>query len=207
MSKDSASAKERGAVRGPIALKGPIVIIGGGPAGLGAAYMLHGAGFEDWVLFERSDTVGGLARSFLDDRGFTWDIGGHVSFSHYELFTKVLDQALGPSGWFEHERESWIRVLNTWVPYPFQNNIHRLPPNERADCVAGLIQAALDRRDDEFESFDDFIIRTFGQGVADLFMRPYNYKVWAYSPSKLDAGWIADRVSAPDPIRASDTFL
>jgi len=190
-------------MRRSMSIDGPVIIIGGGPAGLGAAYMLNGSGFSDWVLYERSDDVGGLARSYRDDKGFTWDTGGHVAFSHYDLFTKVLDEALGPSGWFEHERESWVRLLNTWVPYPFQNNIHRLPPEERADCIAGLIEAALDRRDDEFAHFDDFIMRTFGRGVADLFMRPYNYKVWGYHPSKLDAGWIADRVSAPDPVRVA----
>jgi protoporphyrinogen oxidase len=190
-------------VKDPTHVEGPIVIIGGGPAGLGAAYMLHRSGFDEWVLYERDEVVGGLARSFLDKKGFTWDVGGHVAFSHYDLFTRVLDEALGPTGWLEHERESWIRLLDTWVPYPFQNNIHRLPPKERAECIAGLIQSALERRDDDFSDFDDFIVRTFGRGVADLFMRPYNHKVWAYHPSKLDAGWIEDRVSAPDPVRVA----
>jgi protoporphyrinogen oxidase len=52
-----------------------------------------------------------------------------------------------------------------------------------------------------FENFDDFIVQTFGKPIADLFMRPYNSKVWAYQPAKLDAGWIAERVSVPDPVR------
>ncbi len=183
--------------------EGPIVILGGGPAGLGAAFMLDRSGHDDWVLFERDDGVGGLAKSIRDEKGYTWDLGGHVAFSHYGLFTRLQDELLGEAGWIEHERESWIRLLDTWVPYPFQNNIHRLPPEERATCIAGLIHAALHRSPAPFTDFDDFIIRTFGQGVADLFMRPYNSKVWAYHPRKLDAGWIADRVSVPDPVRVA----
>jgi protoporphyrinogen oxidase len=87
------------------------------------------------------------------------------------------------------------------VPYPFQNNIHRLPPEARAECAAGLVQAALGRRDEPFRDFDDFIGRTFGPGIARHFMRPYNTKVWGFDPRKLSAGWIAERVAVPDVAR------
>lgn len=181
--------------------QGPIVIIGGGPAGLGAAWMLERSGFHDWILYEREETVGGLSRSFRDDQGYTWDIGGHVTFSHYGVYSDLLDEILGEDGWIEHERESWVRLLGLWVPYPFQNNIHRLPPKERAACAEGLIRAALDPPTGRFADFDEFIQRTFGAGVAEIFMRPYNYKVWAYHPTKMAADWIAERVSVPDPVR------
>ena len=186
---------------GPQVQKGPIVIIGAGPAGLGAAYMLDRAGYPDWVLFEREAHVGGLATSFTDEKGYTWDLGGHVAFSHYDLVSRLYDDLLGETGWIEHERESWIRVLERWVPYPFQNNIHRLPPEEAARCAEGLIRAKLADPKPPFEHFGDFIEQVFGEGIADLFMRPYNYKVWAYPPPMMDAGWIADRVSVPDPVR------
>ncbi len=180
---------------------GRIVIIGGGPAGLGAAHRLDEARYPDWLLLEREPEVGGLSSSFVDGHGFTWDLGGHVVFSHYDLFSRLLDELLGNSGWIEHERESWIRILGTWVPYPFQNNLHRLPIKERAACAAGLVQAALNRTNEPSPDFDEFIVRTFGAGVADLFMRPYNFKVWAYRPEHLASGWIAERVSVPDPVR------
>lgn len=182
--------------------RGPIVIIGGGPTGLGAAYMLDRLGFDNWILYEREDVFGGLSRSFLDQKRFTWDVGGHVTFSHYGLYTELLDELLGPSGWVEHERQSWIRLLGRWIPYPFQNNIHRLPPAERAECIEGLVRAALNGSDHDFGNFDEFLLGNFGEGICDLFMRPYNQKVWAYAPSRLNAGWIAERVSVPDPVRA-----
>jgi protoporphyrinogen oxidase len=181
---------------------GHIAIIGAGPAGLGAAYMLDRSGFNDWTLYEQDAFVGGLSRSVIDDAGFTWDIGGHVVFSHYGVYSRLLEQLLESSGWIAHERESWIKAVDTWVPYPFQNNVHRLPPPQQAACLEGLIRAALSRSDHPFTHFEDYILRTFGQGIADLFMLPYNKKVWAYPPCELGVGWMGERVAVPDSVRA-----
>lgn len=183
--------------------RGPVIIIGAGPTGLGAAYMLHRSGYDDWLLYEREDTVGGLSRSYRDERGFTWDIGGHVVFSHYGLFTRLLDTLLGPSDWLHHDRESWIRLLDRWVPYPFQNNIHRLPPEICAQCLEGLITAAMNGAHGPHANFDEFLVRTFGKGIVEVFMRPYNFKVWAYALEKLDCCWTGERVSVPDPVRVA----
>ena len=69
-----------------------VVIVGAGPTGLGAANRLHELGHSSWDLFEAIDRPGGLARSFVDDAGFTWDIGGHVQFSHYPYFDRMMDR-------------------------------------------------------------------------------------------------------------------
>ena len=74
------------------------VIVGAGPAGLGAAYRLRELGVDDFVLLEAADHVGGLATSYRDEHDFTWDIGGHVQFSHYPYFDAVMDRALGVDG-------------------------------------------------------------------------------------------------------------
>jgi protoporphyrinogen oxidase len=182
---------------------GRVVIVGAGPAGLGAAYMLHRAGVDNWVVYERENDVGGLATSVVDEKGYTWDIGGHVVFSHYGLYSRLLDDLLGPAGWIEHQRESWIRVLRTWVPYPFQNNIHRLPADARVKCLEGLLRATMSRRDKPFANFKELIIDTFGDGIAELFMLPYNYKVWAHEPEGLGVNWIGERVAVPDPVRVA----
>src|SRR5690606_11960998 len=72
-----------------------ILIIGAGPTGLGAGYRLKELGHPDFKLFERHPYIGGLAHSFTDDHGFTWDIGGHVMFSHYEYYDRVFDRLMG----------------------------------------------------------------------------------------------------------------
>ena len=188
--------------RKPLAA-GPIVILGAGPTGLGAAHLLARAGYEDWVLFEKEPFVGGLARSVRDSKGFTWDIGGHVVFSHYALYSELLESLFGADGWLEHQRESWVRLLGTWVPYPFQNNLQRLPAAQRAACLEGLIRAALDPSPRKFANFEQFIRRTFGEGIAELFLIPYNFKVWAHPPALLNASWIGERVAVPDAARVA----
>ena len=77
---------------------GRLLIVGVGPTGLGAAYRLQELGFEDYWILEAGNEPGGLASSHVDSKGFTWDIGGHVQFSHYAYYDNVLDRALPGEG-------------------------------------------------------------------------------------------------------------
>ncbi len=74
-----------------------------------------------------------------------------------------------------------MRYKGLWVPYPFQNNISMLPKEDQVTAVEGLIDSALECRvaNTKPKNFDEWILRMTGKGVADMFMRPYNYKVWA----------------------------
>lgn len=175
------------------------LVIGGGPCGIGAALRLEEKGL-DWHLLEAEEHFGGLASSFRDEAGFTWDLGGHVQFSHYETFDRYMDLALGKDGWLYHERESWVWVRGRFVPYPFQHNIHRLDPPDREACLQGLLGAAQARAPNvaPVQNFRDWILATFGTGIAELFLLPYNRKVWAYPPETLDYHWIGERVAVPD---------
>lgn len=177
------------------------LIVGGGPTGLGSASCLQQHGIKDFLLIEEKDHFGGLSASFQDSQGFTWDLGGHVLFSHYPTFDHYMDLALGKEGWLEHERESWIWIKNRFVPYPFQLNLHRLDPADRDRCLAGLEQASTLQFSgfrSQISSFRDWILSTFGQGIAELFMLPYNFKVWAYPAEQMGHQWIAERVAVPD---------
>ena len=179
--------------------KTDILIIGGGPTGLGAATRLHEKG-ADWHLIEADREFGGLACSFVDDKGFTWDLGGHVQFSHYDTFDRYMKLALGEDGWLTHQRESWVWIRNRWVPYPFQNNLHRLDPVDRWAALEGLLQAgeaAAKPGAPRPANFLEWMVATFGQGITDLFMRPYNFKVWAWPVETMDFGWIGERVAVP----------
>jgi protoporphyrinogen oxidase len=117
-----------------------ILIIGGGPAGLGAAWRLHESGHTNWQLLEKQDHVGGLAASYVDEKGFTWDLGGHVVFSHYGYFDDLLDRLLSDQ-WVRHEREAWVWMRDRFIPYPLQNNIRHLPTPELLECLEGLLDA------------------------------------------------------------------
>ncbi|MCY7297595.1 MAG: NAD(P)-binding protein, partial [Ilumatobacteraceae bacterium] len=99
---------------------GRIVIVGSGPCGLGCARELTALGYDDFEVLEATGAVGGLASSVVDPQGFTWDLGGHVVFSHYGEFDRLLAEVMGDD-LLHHERSSFIRVGDRWVPYPFQN--------------------------------------------------------------------------------------
>lgn len=174
-----------------------VVVIGGGPTGLGAAHRLDELGHDDWTLLEASSHYGGLASSVVDDAGFTWDLGGHVLFSHYAYFDALTDDLLGDA-WLEHEREAWVRMRDRWVPYPFQNNIGRLPEDDLVACLRGLVEVWGRAGTEPPATFDEWILQSFGEGIADVFMRPYNTKVWAYPPQELNTAWMGDRVATVD---------
>lgn len=175
------------------------VIIGGGPTGLGAALALQQSQ-ADWCLLEQRMRFGGLADSFVDPRGFTWDYGGHVLFSHYDCFDHFMDLALGSEGWNHHHRESWIWMRQEFIPYPFQSNLHCLSPSERWECVMGLLDAQDKIRVNLSppRHFGEWSERIFGPGISRMFMLPYNQKVWAVPASEMGYQWIAERVAMPD---------
>jgi protoporphyrinogen oxidase len=169
-----------------------IIIIGAGPTGLGAAYRLNKLGYKNWAIYEKEDRIGGLSSSFIDEKGFTWDIGGHVMFSNISDFNDLVETLMG-NNYLSHDRESWIRMMDRWIPYPFQNNLHHLSRESVLQCLLGLIQAQMHPK--KIANFEDWILQIFGKGIAQHFMLPYNLKVWAFPPSTMAFKWIAERIS------------
>ncbi len=173
-----------------------ILILGAGPTGLGAAYRLHELGYRNWLIYEKNDYIGGLSASFKDSEGFIWDVGGHVMFSHYKYFDEVIQKLLGDD-YLEHQRESWIRLTNGWVPYPFQNNIRYLPKEALLECLIGFYKASKNHSKNS-HNFKEWILATFGEGIAKYFMLPYNTKLWRVPLELMSKEWIAERVSVVD---------
>lgn len=193
-----------------------VLVIGAGPCGLGCLRELARHGQRDVAVLEAADRPGGLATSYVDPQGFTWDRGGHVVFSHYGEFDRLLGDVLGDDV-LHHDRSSWVLAAGAWVPYPFQNNLHRLPVEAAHECLVGLVSAqatpngtngpggpATNGRAGDFATW---IRATFGPGIERHFMAPYNEKVWATALDRLSASWIAERVSVIDWRDALATVL
>ena len=178
-----------------------IVIIGAGPTGLGAAHRLKELGHKNFQVYDRNPYIGGLSASFTDPAGFTWDIGGHVMFSHYKYYDKCFEDLMG-SDYQENMRECWLRMFDAWVPYPFQNNIRYLPKQATYECLAGLVEAQTKRDHKATKNFKEFIDAVFGEGIAKHFMIPYNFKVWAHPAEMMNKEWIGERVAVLDYKRA-----
>ena len=185
--------------------KDKIVILGTGPCGLGAAWRLQELKHQNFKIFEKLSYPGGLASAFIDEKGFTWDIGGHIQFSHYKYFDELMDYLL-KGEWITHERESWVWIKGRFVPYPLQNNIRHLPKEDMWECLSGIIDLYKNSHKIS-ENFKEWILTTFGSGISKIFLLPYNYKVWAYQPEKLSYNWIGERVSVPDLKRITKNIL
>ena len=175
-----------------------IVIIGAGPTGLAAGYRLRELGHTNFVMLEARDKVGGLASSETSPNGFTYDIGGHVLFSHYKYFDDLFDKLMGDE-YQELLRESWVWMEDRFLPYPFQNNIKYLSRETVLECLLGIIEAQKQPLDlSRFSNFEELIYGVFGAGIAKHFMMPYNFKVWAHPPRMMNKEWIGERVSVVD---------
>jgi protoporphyrinogen oxidase len=177
------------------------LVLGAGPTGLGAATRLHQQlGPEgSWLLIDQEPQAGGLACTDITKEGFLFDMGGHVIFSHFGYFDDLLDQAVGKGEehWAVHERVSYVWIKGRWVPYPFQNNLYCLPLEDKISCINGVIEATQEAASGAPppKTFDQWILRVMGKGIADLFMRPYNFKVWAYPTTEMQCDWLGERVA------------
>ena len=174
-----------------------IIIIGAGPAGLGAAYELsQQSHFPDWHVYEKETYAGGLCASFSDTHGFTWDIGGHVFAETHDAFD-ILFKNLMHNEYLTHKRRSWIHINNYHtIPYPFQTHIHLLPEPLRQQCITSLIKK---KNATEPASFLDWLYSSMGDGISELFMIPYNQKLWCYPLHLLSTGWAHTMIPPLDP--------
>lgn len=173
-----------------------ILIIGAGPTGLGAAWRLKELGHSDFLVVERNDYVGGLAASFYDSKGFTWDFAVHVAHSHYHYVDRLFSQLM-PDGFLTHERRSWVYTQETFVPFPFQYNFRHLSASVQNECLEGLRNRPIPSQNPP-SSFEEWILSSVGRGIADHFMIPYNTKLWTVPPSAMSCQWLGDRIPEID---------
>ncbi len=186
------------AARGPDARN---LIIGGGPAGLSAALHLDD---PDFILAEKQARTGGLCRSIIQD-GFTFDYAGHIFFTNDKYVDGLFRDVL-KDNFHEQLRESWVYLYGDYQRYPFQANLYGLPPAVVKECLLGVIEAAraqgAPRHDGDGAArspanFLEWSYRTFGAGITEHFMKPYNRKVWGIDPQRMSSDWIEGRVLTP----------
>lgn len=130
-------------------------------------------------------------------------MGGHVIFSHWLFFDELLNAACGTDTWNEHQRVSYVWMKNRWVPYPFQNNLYKLDVDDQINCINGVLDASKITKPPT--NFDEWILKVMGPGIADIFMRPYNFKVWAYPTPEMSHTWLGERVATVDAKKVGRT--
>ena len=120
-------------------------------------------------------------------------------FSHYAYFDDLVEKMLR-GDYDQHMREAWVWMQGRFVPYPFQNNIHRLP--RTSSSTASWASSRPSGRTIPHGTFADVDHRGVREGIARHFMRPYNFKVWAHPLELMASAGTATgyrRRRPPDP--------
>lgn len=173
-------------------------ILGGGLTGVTLARLLHEAG-EDPVVFEKEDRIGGLCRSMYKD-GFTFDQGGsHIIFSRDTDVLSFMHTVLDTNK-AERKRNTKIFYKDLLVTYPFENGLYELPKEDLFFCINEYIRTLIAAEKGEIpapKNFRDWIYCTFGRGIAECYLVPYNEKIWNYPTERMSAHWMEGRVPRP----------
>ncbi len=175
-----------------------IVVLGAGLTGLSAAYHLQD--HESVTVLEREERPGGLCRSVVKD-GFTFDLTGHLLHLRRPEIRALVSELI-PTGRFAAiDRKAWIHSHGVFTPYPFQVNTHGLPPAVVAECLVGFVEAMRGGEVTPEEagrlSFRDWVLRTFGDGIARHFMFPYNEKLWLTDLDEVTCDWVSWSIPRP----------
>jgi len=170
----------------------PVVVLGGGPAGLTAGYLFAKEG-KPVIVLEASDQVGGLARTEVRD-GYRFDLGGH------RFFTKVaeVDQLwheIMKEEFLRRPRQSRIYWNKKFLEYPLQGMdvIRKLGPVELTRVGLSYLWAAVKPKGRE-DTVEQWISNRFGKRLYQLFFKTYTEKVWGVPCSELRAEWAAQRI-------------
>jgi protoporphyrinogen oxidase/predicted dehydrogenase len=167
-------------------------ILGGGPAGLTAAYILGRRG-RPGALFEADGTVGGIAKT-IEFNGFRFDLGGHRFFTKLQPVERLWEEMLGEE-FLTRPRLSRIYYNGKYFDYPItaKDVVARLGLWESTRCALSYLWSARHRNDDA-NTFEEWVTTRFGRRLYDAFFRSYTEKVWGIPGSQIRSLWAAQRI-------------
>jgi protoporphyrinogen oxidase len=174
------------------------VILGGGPAGLAAAYKLCQQRWTNVTVLERGSRVGGNAGSFVLD-GIPVDYGSHRLHPVTPPAVMADIRALLGEDLLDRPRHGRIRLRGRWVHFPLKplDLVTRLPPAFMAGVMADAVRKRF-VKDGADPTFASILERGLGRTICRDFYFPYAQKIWACRrqssiPSRRSAGWAAVR--------------
>lgn len=172
-------------------------ILGGGLAGLSvAAHLDHG-----YEVLERDRECGGHCLTIEED-GFTWDGGGpHIIFSRNQRMVDYIVSLLAGNV-LRRRRNNKIFFKGRYVKYPFENGLDDLEPQDRFECLYHYLYNDHPKP----TNFKEWLYHTFGTGLTEKYLLPYNEKIWNCRAEELGLDWVEGRVPKPpveDVIKAA----
>ncbi|KAK0357022.1 hypothetical protein LTR94_002242 [Friedmanniomyces endolithicus] len=165
-----------------------VAIIGAGPAGLTAAYLLTKQGLSVTVIEKDPVYVGGISRTVELD-GFRFDIGGHRFFSKSQQVVDLWNEIL-PDDFIQRPRMSRIYYEGKFYSYPLRafEALWNLGVWRSTLCMASFAKARL------FPNRNDWTVNAFGHKLFSIFFKTYTEKVWGMPCDEMSADWAAQRI-------------
>ena len=195
----SAPAKS-GALSNPFERKGDahrgksLAIIGGGPAGLTAAYEMqkHSSEYTPIVL-EADKLVGGISRT-ESHQGFRFDIGGHRFFTKVKE-VEALWHEVGGEDFITRPRKSRIYYRGRYYDYPLKifNALNNMGPYEAVRIGLSYLKWQMFPTKSE-ENLEQWVTNRFGGRLFYHFFKTYTEKVWGIPCTQIQADWAAQRI-------------
>ena len=165
-----------------------IGILGGGLTGLVLGSSIKKVAIE---ILEKEKECGGLCRSFRY-KGYTVDKGGaHIIYSKNKDIINYVKKLLSYN-LQKNRRNNKVYYKGILVKYPFENGIGDLPPKERFKCLYHF----LNNKYPKPKNFKEWLYYNFGKEIADIYLIPYNKKIWKFNLEKMSLCW-AGRVPKP----------
>src|SRR5439155_1336865 len=172
----------------------PVLVLGGGPAGLTAGYLLAKQG-KPVVVLEAEEQVGGLAKTVVDPEGYRFDLGGHRFFTKATEVDALWHEIMGDE-FLKRPRMSRIYWNGKFLDYPLNGTdvIRKLGPIELMRAGLSYLWAAVTKRNAPEENLEQWVSKRFGWRLYSLFFKSYNEKVWGVPTTEIRAEWAAQRV-------------
>lgn len=180
------------------------LILGAGPAGLTFANMLRLRGETSFLVLEKEEQAGGLCRTVSVD-GSPFDIGGgHFLDVRRPKVNDFLFQFMTKEEWNLFERDSRIMVSGQTVGHPFEANIWQLELEDQVSILSSIAKAGCNSGEPMPEKFKDWIVWKLGDKIAEMYMLPYNQKMFSDELDELGTYWLEKlpNVSFEDTLRS-----
>ena len=170
-----------------------VAIIGAGPAGLTAAYLLSKSGYKVTVIEKDGHYVGGISRT-VEYQGFRFDIGGHRFFSKAKEVVDLWNEIL-PDDFIQRPRMSRIYYEGKFYSYPLRafEALWNLGIFRSSLCMLSYLRWKMFPKK-EVRSFQDWVVNQFGFKLFSIFFKTYTEKVWGMPCDEMSADWAAQRI-------------